>query len=107
MSRHYLSDVRVVEDITLAITLVYLGYEIYSVRKGQAGRVDFKIVIPELDFLDLQRDFIDGKLAIADAREFGRKHSEVMLKVRYARNVGEWIDEDLAKYARDTKFTVA
>ena len=105
--RNYLSDARVVTDKTLAITLVYIGCDLYSITKTSGGRLDFRIVIPELDFEEYHREFMAGQLAIADARAFGRTHAEVMRLVKVANIEGQWVNPDLAQYAKDTGFKVA
>jgi len=105
--RNYLSDVRVVTDITLAITLVYVGCDLYSITKTSGGRFEFKIVVPALDFEEYKKEFSEGRLAIADARAFGRTHSEVMRLIKEVHLKGQWTNEDLARYAKETGFEVA
>lgn len=106
--RNYLSDVRVVTDLTFAIVLVYLGYELYSIQDhADKGRVEFRVVIGEQDFNEHLTEFLEGRLALADARAFGRTNAQVRQFMRLARQNGEWLNIDLAKYARETGFTVA
>ena len=105
--RNYLADVRVINDLAFAVTLAYVGYELYSVRTAGNGRLEFCIVIPSMDFDEYLKEFLEGRLAIADARAFGRTHAEVRQCMKIARLEGQWVNPDLAQYARDTNFTVA
>lgn len=105
---HYLSDVRIVTDLTFATALVYLGYELYSIKDhADKGRVEFRVVCPEQEFNEHLKAFTEGQLALSDARAFGRTNAQVRQFMRLARQNGEWLDNDLVQYARDTNFKVA
>ena len=70
-----LRDAREVTGFFLAVTLVYLGYELYKVRVDDRNKQVFTVLCPEEDFKILRDDYLAGKLALSDAQAFGRTHN--------------------------------
>jgi hypothetical protein len=63
-------DVSTTDDIWFASVLIYSGYELCSITEADFGTCIYKVQCPEMDFKQLEQDYQNNSLPLADARAF-------------------------------------
>jgi hypothetical protein len=77
LSYDVLKDARDVTNFYFALTLVYLGYDLYKIEVNDQNKQVFTILVPEEDQKILLTDYLSGKLAVSDVQELGRTHTRI------------------------------
>lgn len=63
-------DVSTTDDIWFASVLIYSGYELCSITEADFGTCIYKVQCPEMDFKQLEQDYQNNSLPLADAKAF-------------------------------------
>jgi hypothetical protein len=63
-------DVSTTDDIWFASVLIYGGYELCSITEADFGTCIYKVQCPEMDFKQLEQDYQNNSLPLADAKAF-------------------------------------
>jgi hypothetical protein len=83
-----LKDAREVTNFYFALTLIYLGYELYKVEVNDQNKQVFTILVPEEDQNFLLTDYLAGTLAVSDVQELGRTHNRITKILKEMRRDG-------------------
>lgn len=103
MTKTYLDDARPVTEMTLAIVLVYAGYDLLRIEMSRGdtqtamSTATFHIVIPKQEFDDLSQRYYAGTLDISDARAFGVTTAKIRRMLKDARENGRWTNYELIR----------
>jgi hypothetical protein len=63
-------DVSTTDDIWFASVLIYSGYELCSITEQDGRQCTYKIQCPQLDFEELESQYRNNELPLADAKSF-------------------------------------
>jgi hypothetical protein len=87
MSYDVFKDARDVTNFYFALTLIYLGYDLYKIEVVQNKQV-FTIIVPEEDQKVLLTDYLSGNLAVSNVHELGRTHNRITKLLKEMRRDG-------------------
>jgi hypothetical protein len=63
-------DTSTTDNIWFASVLVFAGYELCSITEADFGTCIYKVQCPEMDFKQLEQDYQNNSLPLADAKAF-------------------------------------
>jgi hypothetical protein len=91
-------DAQKISDYWFAMCLVFAGYELLFIKWLGERNYEYTILVPRFDFEELQQDFSQGQMQIADAKELGNTNRLLGRIVNDVKRTGRaYVNPDYAR----------